>query len=209
MAQVVREYIDERPQLRSALALGIVNLSALARLVQADTGIEQEEAVAMAIRRYEPSASANDSTARIQKLLRRCRLEIHTGFAQLAVRPDWRLLARVASTMDAFQLAHHPVYLLQGREALTVLADERVSAELGKALGREVLDSRGGYVGIIMHSQDDLQEVPGFLAHVVGALAARDVNLVELVSCNRDTLLMVEERQLAEAADVLESLTRG
>ncbi len=205
----MRDYIDERPPLRSALALGIVNLSALARYVQAETGLEQEEAVVMAIRRYEPGASSVDATRRIEQLLRRCHLEIHTGFAQLAVRPDWRLLARVASTIDALDLAHHPVYLLHGRETLTVLTDERVAAALGKALGSEVVDSRDGFVGIILHSGDDLQQVPGFLAHIVGALAARSINLVELVSCNRDTLLMVEDSQLAEAAEVLEAMTRG
>ncbi len=208
VAHIVREYIDSHPLVHNALALGIVNLSALARHILDETGLDQEEAVAMAIRRYEPTlaqATANGMKDR----LARCRLEIHTGFCQLAVRADWTLLARVADVLGALDAENHPVYVLHGREAVTVLADEAVATQLAKALGREVLAHETGFVGIIVHSPEDLQEVPGFLAQLVGSLAARHVNLVEMVSCNQDTLLMVANEQMAAAVAVLDELTRG
>ena len=55
VAQAVRTYIDARPVVRDALAMGIVNLSALTRRIRDETGLGSEEAVLVACRRYKPA----------------------------------------------------------------------------------------------------------------------------------------------------------
>ena len=64
VAQAVRTYIDARPVVRDALALGIVNLSALTRRIRDETGLGSEEAVLVACRRYTPKTAQADYQAR-------------------------------------------------------------------------------------------------------------------------------------------------
>src|SRR5688572_5339011 len=87
VAQAVRTYIDARPVVRDALAMGIVNLSALTRRIRDETGLGTEEAVLVACRRYTPKHATADYQAGIRKVLDKSKLEVRTRNSTLTLHP--------------------------------------------------------------------------------------------------------------------------
>ena len=53
IAEVTRRYIEAHPAVRDCLGYNIINFTALARQIRADTGLPNQEAIEVALRRYQ------------------------------------------------------------------------------------------------------------------------------------------------------------
>lgn len=209
VARTVRTYIDKRPVVRDALRMGIVNLSALTRRIQADTGIDQEEAVLVACRRYTPDPASRGYEEGIRRVLEGSKLEVRTRVAVWTLRRSWRLTAQLEKALPrAGQGA--PIHLLHGSEAVTLIADEAQDRLIRESLDAEdVIKHRTGLVEINLRTPDRIEEVPGILAFLTSSLAARDINFLEVVSCHKDNMFVIAEDDLFGAFEVLNELIRA
>ena len=59
---------------------------------------------------------------------------------------------------------------------------------------------------ISIHSPEELEDVPGVIAHILNSLAMEGINVVEFISCYTDTLLVVRQPDTARAYEMLSSL---
>jgi len=209
VAQAVRTYIDGRPVVRDALALGIVNLSALTRRIRDETGLGTEEAVLVACRRYAPRHAQPDFQVGIRKVLDKSKLEVRTRVATLTLHPSWKTLARLEKAMSAMQGRSHPVHVLHGSESITIITDESLMGEMRELLGDEdVIKERRGLVELNIRSPDSIEDVPGILAFLASSLANKGINFVEVVSCYKDNMFLIGEPDLFKAFEVLNALIR-
>ncbi|MGB0651908.1 MAG: DUF7523 family protein [Thermoplasmatota archaeon] len=200
VAQEVRAFIDGHPAIREALALGVVNYSALARHIMEVTGSDQEDAILAACRRHEPPVADASSSA---EAFAQSRLEVRTNVGLLTLRPDWDLLATVARTISSLREREERVHVLQGWQAMTLVADEAFLDDLRRAVGAtEVLEERRGLAELNVHSPD-VQEVPGFVAMLTGCLAGRGINVLDVTTCNQDHVLLVDQEDLAAAVEAI------
>jgi hypothetical protein len=210
VAQAVRSYIDARPVVRDALAMGIVNLSALTRRIRDETGLGSEEAVLVACRRYKPAHAQPDYQAGIRKVLDKSKLEVRTRVATLALHPSSKTFARLEKTMNALQGRSHPIHVLHGSESITIITDESLMAELKGVLGDDdVIKESTGLVELNIRSPDSIEDVPGVLAFLASTMAARGINFLEVVSCYKDNIVIIEEADLFQAFQVLNGLIRA
>jgi len=207
VADQVREYIDARPLVREALSLGIVNLSALARRIETETGLDRTEAIMTACRRYGHDPLATGQDRAVRHALRESRLEIRSNVGLLTYLGSWTLLERLAKSMAALRGQGERVHIFHGWEDVTVVADERLLDDLRPTLGREEpLERRSGLVELNLRSHD--AGVPGFLAATTGALAARGINLIDAASCRQDHIFLIEEDDLPQAIAALDAFRR-
>lgn len=208
IAQSVRSYIDARPTVRDALALGIVNLSALTRRIQKETGLSGEEAVLVACRRYRGAAKA-DYQAGIRKVLDKSKLEVRTRVATLTLHPSWKLFAKLEKAMNALQGRTQPIHVLHGSASITIITDESLMEEMEEIVGRDdLIKKRSGLVELNILSPESIEDVPGILAFLASSLAAKGINFVEVVSCYKDNMFLIEESDLFKAFEVLNGLIR-
>jgi hypothetical protein len=207
IASTVRTYIDRRPVVRDALDMGIVNLSALSRRIMDDTGITHEEAVLVACRRHKPSDAGYQDA--IRKLLGVSRLEVRTRVAVWSLRPSWHLFAKLEKIVPAMQSQNSPVHVLHGTESITVIADENMGEKLEAGLDTDdVLARRTNLVVINLRTPSEVADVPGLLAFVSTSLSTRGINFLEVISCHKDNMFVMEERHLFESFEVLNGLVR-
>jgi hypothetical protein len=210
VAQAVRTYIDARPVVRDALAMGIVNLSALTRLIRTETGLGSEEAVLVACRRYKPKHAQPDYQAGIRKVLDKSKLEVRTRVATLTLHPSWKTSARLEKALSALQGRNHPIHVLHGSESITILTDEALLTEMKGALGDDdLIKETKGLVELNIRSPDSIEDVPGVLAFLASTMAARGINFLEVISCYKDNLFIIEEADLFQAFQVLNGLIRA
>ncbi len=209
VARSVRQYIEARPVIRDALGMGIVNLSALTRRIQDETGLGSEEAVLVACRRYKPAGAAPDYQAAIRRILDKSKLEVRTRVATLTARASYKLLGKLEKATAAMQGRGHPVHVLHGSESVTIITDDALLGELEAILGDEdVIKTRKGLVELNIRSPDSIEDVAGILAFLATSLAGRGINFVEVVSCYKDNIFIIDETDLFAAFEVLNALIK-
>lgn len=209
VAHSVRAYIDARPVVRDALAMGIVNLSALTRAIREETGLGTEEAVLVACRRYAPKHAQADYQAGIRRILDKSKLEVRTRVATLTLRPSWKLFARLEKVMASLQGRNTPIHVLHGSESITIITDEALMAEMKETLGSDDLVKESkGLVELNIRSPDSIEDVPGVLAFLASTMAAKGINFVEVVSCYKDNIFIIEEDDLFRAFETLNGVIR-
>jgi len=206
VAEQVRRWIDARPVVRDALAMDIVNLSALTRRIMEDTGIEKREAVLAACRRYEFDPFPEYQQG-IREVLSSSKLEVRTNVVVITARRSWSFLAKLEEAMEMVRGREVPLHVIQGSEAVTIVTDEGFRAELTDLVGEEqVVDVRDGLVEVNVRSPDVVEDVPGVLAFLTSTLAERGVNFVDVISCYKDNMFLVEEGDLDEVFGTLNRL---
>lgn len=209
IAQQVRRYIDKRPVVRDALRMGIVNLSALTRQIQEHTGITQDDAVLVACRRYIPDdGGVSGYQDAVREMLEGSKLEVRTHVVVWTLRPSWRLFGRLEQALRELRGSSSAVHVLHGSEALTVIADRGAVENLEKVLDDgDLLTSQDGLVEVNLRTPNRIEDVPGVLSFVASALSGRGVNFVEVISCHKDNMFVIDAEDLFEAFEVLQTLT--
>lgn len=209
VAQQVRSYIDARPVVRDSLSMGIVNLSALTRRIQDETGLGSQEAVLVACRRYAPKNASPDYQAAIRKVLDKSKLEVRTRMAVLTAHPSWKLFGRLEKAMNQLGGRSHPIHILHGSESITIITDDAILKEIEEILGAEdVIKVRRGLVELNIRSPDSVEDVPGTLAFLASSLAGKGINFVEVISCYKDNMFLIDEDDLFAAFSALNGLIR-
>ncbi|HXQ93649.1 MAG TPA: hypothetical protein VN864_00550 [Thermoplasmata archaeon] len=210
-ADATRQYIDEHPSIREALRDDLVNYTALARRIEAETGVTSEEAVTVAVRRYQRGLSLEDpSLERVRALVRESRLEVHARVAIVRLRDDWEVVDDLLS-LGRRVLTEAPgrrlFEILIGTRAITVLCEETLLAEVKSTVpARLLLGIERGLSVLAFRSRPEVAEIPGVLAYMVEALFRAGINCLETVSVHTDSLFLFRERDSIRAFQVLSTL---
>ena len=187
--------------------MGIINLSALARQIMQDEGIKSEEAALIACRRYELDPRQKINEEAILKVLRRSKLEIRTKVAIVTVRPSWHIFAKLEKAMNALRGTNHPLHVIQGTASVTVITDGSVAKEIQGILGDdETIKTMQGLVELVVTSPDVIEDIPGILAYLATALSSKGINFLEVISCYKDTMFVIEQKDMMPAFDTLNQI---
>jgi aspartokinase len=209
-AQVVRDYIDSHPSIKDCLRMEIINLSALARRIMDEEGVQSEEAALIACRRYEQDPKEKTNEAEILRVLQRSKIEIRTKVAILTARPSWNIYAKLERAMSALRGRNHPLHVIQGTASVTIITDESVAKELEDIIGKEdILKRQEDLVELVVTSPDVIEEVPGIMAFLSTSLASRGINFVEVISCYKDTMFVIDEKDMVKAFETLNKITEA
>ncbi|MDD1769131.1 MAG: ACT domain-containing protein [Methanomassiliicoccales archaeon] len=204
IAERTRTYIDSHPSIRDCIARDLINFSSLARLIMKDMGIKNEEAVMIACRRYAMRLGKHDHEKEILKVLGNSRLEVKTKICIVTAKNDWTVLHRLENVFRKLINEKAIMQVIQGAQAITIIADEKLKGEVVDAVGKEnVLKVRQDLVEISVKSPEVIVDTSGVYATLVSSLAEGGLNIVETASCYTDTIFIVNEEDMIEAYSIL------
>lgn len=204
IAEKTRTYIDSHPSVKDCIARDLINFSSLARLIMKDTGIKNEEAVMIACRRYAMRLGKHDHESEILKVLSSSRLEVKTKICIVTAKNDWTVLHRLETVFRKLINEKAIMQVIQGAQAITIIADEKLKGEVVDAVGKEnVLKVRQDLVEISVKSPEVIVDTSGVYATLVSSLAEGGLNIVETASCYTDTIFIVNEEDMIEAYSIL------
>ncbi|HZY70817.1 MAG TPA: ACT domain-containing protein [Thermoplasmata archaeon] len=208
-AEVTRRYIEDHPAVRDCLGYDIVNFTALARKIRADTGLPNQEAIEVALRRYQRMMRpGRPLELRVLEVVKASRLEVRTRVAIVTARADWDLLGRLFEAGRSLLADHrHLLQLLQGPGAVSILCEEDLVDAVLAAIGRRsVIDVHRQLSALTVRSPETIVETPGVLAFLAGALFRAGINSLELMSVYTDSTFVVREADVLHAFQVLSRL---
>ena len=210
-ADITRQYIEEHPSIRSALRDDLLNYTLLARKIQAERNLRNEEAVTIACRRYRnSSALPAEQLARARAIVRSSRLEVHSRVAIVRLRESWEILDRLLELgRDVVpEIPQRRLFeILQGTQAITVLCDETLLPRiLPEIPARLVLTTEGSLATLALRSPPEVTETPGVLAYLAQELFLRGINCLETVSVHSESLFVFRDQDVIAAYQVLSAL---
>jgi hypothetical protein len=204
IAERTRSYIDAHPSVKDCISKDLINYSSLARQIMKDLGIKNEEAVMIACRRYAVKLAKRDHERDILRILANSRLEVKTKICIVTAKNDWTVLQSLETVFQKLINEKAIMQIIQGAQAITVIADEKLKNEVINAVGREnILKVRQDLVEITVKSPERIVETSGVFAFLASNLAENNVNVVETVSCYTDSIFIVNEADMIYAYSIL------
>jgi aspartokinase len=197
ISETVWMYVKGRPSLREGLKYGIMNHSALARLIMHELAIPKESfnAVKAALIRISRKLGESEIEGedKLLKVLRGSSLSIKTKVAAVVSSKQLELDAISRAKIGAYY-----IYLVE--------EGKTGGAKLGKKEG--VVRTNRNLNLVTIKSSEEIEETPGVVAFIVGALAHEGINVVEFISCYTNTLVAIKEKDTPRAYELLSAITR-
>lgn len=202
----VHDHLESDPGLVDSLSRGLLNLRRTARWLIEEHGWDTtEEAIVSALRRYRDEENTSPvwaSRDRLQDL----RLELRDGLALVTVPslPHVR-----ADVIDAWLTEHGagPLGVMPGRMNSRLLVEEGTVSALSQVMPPgEVPDVQAPVAVLRLIVPTSVQATP-LVTLILAALAHRGIEILEVVSCHPEWLIVVADDEILEAHRIVAALT--
>lgn len=212
VSELVQRTIERDGAIKKDLGRGLINVRALARLIQlsAEEGEEEAslDAIISAIRRY-PLKESLASYASIERLLGK--LTMKNKIVDVAIFNDSETpaaLGRFASQIDYSR--GETFRIVAGVESVRVVLDEKNVAKLtGLIPKKSVRKVVSGLAEIIVSMSDAAEKTPGVVSTVTTELTMNGINMIEFMSCVPELIIVVDEEDALRSYESLEKLSKG
>lgn len=204
--EAVNYHLETDPAVADALRRGLINLRRTARWMIDEYGWPAtEEAVVSALRRYRDER-LGPVVWSTRPLLYNAGVELRDGLALVTVPRVPEVYRNVFNAwLDSGGTG--PLGVLPGKTRTRLLVEERevdgISAALGPGVIRETL-APVALIRLVLHCDQERGSLVGL---VLNALAHHGVEIVEIVSCDPEWLVLVHDKQILEAHRVISALT--
>ncbi|MCS7146242.1 MAG: hypothetical protein RMJ28_02025 [Nitrososphaerota archaeon] len=192
---------------KSAIDGGYANLSALAKLIKPtiDALLGQDvklSTIVTALKRMrERPLEKRLATARV---IAKSKLEAKTGLAKIILKRN------KASLRIARDLAVGPrgfFQLLDGITSITLICSQERLEEVKREFPRSLfISEKGSIAALIIVSPAIIEKTHGVVSYMLEWLALKEVNVEEVVSCYKDTIILVATEDGGKAFDALNEL---
>lgn len=206
--EAVQQIISRSPFLEESLGMGIMNISALARLIKPEIesilfkGV-QEGAIMMALKRL---TVKNYTKSRPKKLfsqtpdliIRSNLVEFTVANSDRIVKQCERLLESLNETMRYF------FTITQGIFETAIIVSEELSPKVEELIrGERVIDKTGGLSSITIKLPKENVVTPGVYYIILKALAWERVNIIDVVSTHSEFTLIINNKEVDRAFTLL------
>ncbi|MBN1682781.1 ACT domain-containing protein [Candidatus Bathyarchaeota archaeon] len=190
IAQQVREVIQVRPSLLDSLKMGIVNYSALSRMLKKEIGEGSIEAIKAAVIRVAEELSIENKLQEeeVRSILKESKVRLQDKIAVITSP----IKINLPYIVTAF-LTDSYVYIVD---------QTTISEEMPKQV--QVISN---LVALILLSPSKVETTPGFVAFITQLLSSRNINIIEFISCFTNTIIILDSKDALNAFSLLQNYT--
>ena len=206
IAEIVREYIGAHPSIMDCLKYGIINYSALSRMIMDEYKIDNMVAVLIASRRYAEELQKEKKflEKKIKLILKKSRINIKTKVATVTLKPGWYVFMKLEPVLKKTLSEGYLINIIQGSQGITLILLEDYLEEVTDLIGKEnVLRVSKDLVEISVKSPEDIGDTPGVVSYLSSNLSSVGINVIETMSCFMDTIFVVDEKDMVLAFEAL------
>lgn len=203
---LVRTYLDQHPSLRDCLRDSVINYSRLARKIAQELGIQKKtsmEAVLIACRRYAQNLQGEKTRERkIREILQKSSIELKNRMTVFVI--EKRVYTDELAVIERRLRKHAEVfYAIEGSAAFTLILPSHHREGLIRIIGNGLIKETGNCALINIRSPEEIELVSGIVAYLYSCFSERGINIIETMSCWTDTMFIIEEKDAAQALQIL------
>lgn len=193
-ANLIRLYLKNRPYMREALENRIVNLSALSRLIQKELKLSDYFAVKAAVRRYYQHLEKVKQSIeqRALTVLKDNKITILDGISILVTEKDLEMRNSAKIKIDQYY-----IYLV-----------DSTSLKKMKIKSQDIIKKYENCSAINIHSEENVENVSGVMAYVTSLFAEYNINIIELISCYTENVLVIRREDTLKGYELLSEIVK-
>ncbi|MGA1975562.1 MAG: hypothetical protein ABSG92_07995 [Conexivisphaerales archaeon] len=201
ISRTVREQVNSDSLMQEALARGIVNMSAAARLLKpavvSSLGRSvSEEAIVTSLKRIK--GAYNRGALGYLRVLAKSSVEVRTDLALVSVELDPEVSAKIRDV--AFKNYDAFVQISSSPNAYSLVFERSLFGYLkGRFEEEQVMEAKTELAALIIHSPEEIMETPGCIAAIYNRVGRGGINVVDTVSNYTDTILVVKMDDVVKA----------
>lgn len=209
MANITRlteDYITEHPSIKDCLKKGLINYSSLTRLIADELKIDLKknfDAILIACRRYHRKIKSESAVEnKILKILKQSKIEIKNKIIAVVIEKDVHfshllgLEKEIKSVAETFNM-------IEGTNSITLITSEEFLDKIRKTFKHKIIKENKNLVEVIIKSPKEIEQTPGILHYLYSLFGEHGLNIAETMSCWTDTLLVIKEKDIAKAMELL------
>ncbi len=193
IANVVRMYLKNKPYILEAMESGIVNLSALSRIIGKSLSIKNYAAIKAALRRYsmELRRAEFGIEAKALSVLKGNSITLIDGVSLIVMDKEI-----VAQNLAKVKMGDYFVYLFSPEQARALKEH------------RQIVKKHENCSAIIIRSGESVESVPGVMAFVTSLFAEYNINVIGMISCYTDNIFVIDRLDSMRAYEIASEVVK-
>ena len=95
------------------------------------------------------------------------------------------------------------MHVLEGTDNYTIITQERYILKLYEKFENNIIKSHENLVIIDFKSPEEIEKITGVISYLTSLFAENGVNILEFLSCWRDTIFVIDKKDINKAIDLL------
>ena len=183
--EIVRIYLKENPEISISLDQGVINISRLAKAITKSKAGLNLISVRAALNRAKERGVGPGQKDKADNLLRRSKISLQDKIS-------------VLKSSRPLQLKYISATFLE--TSVVYIIDEMVQRPPPSSDG-VLVDSHVSMIHIL--SPKEIEATSGFVMRITHKLFARGINILQLISCSNETILIIEKEMGVSAYEIL------
>lgn len=202
---LLERFFSRNPDLREARNKGLVNRRALARYIahQEKLGIDNLDALIMALRRYPSGPAAGKDVGR---LFNQMKTGVKDSIAILSFRNSERVMEKMPEIMKLVG-PNEAFRLVEGTLSIKLFVEKsRLEQIKSHFEPKDILETYNNIGEISVILSGEAIKTPGVVSYVTSRLAISRINIFEVLTSTPEMLIYVDNADLLRAYEVVKSL---
>lgn len=196
--ELTQEFILEHQSILDCLKRGVINYSALARVIGKELGIQKKasmEAILIAARRFKDKIKGPVLDERIAGLFRAINIDIKNNIVICTldknVYPD-----SLIEIEKAIKREKELFFSIEGTKTITLIIQKKNTNLLERRFKNNIIKKEENLSLITLSHTPSVEGTPGVLYHLFNLFFEHEINIEEFMSCHRDTLIVVQSKNI-------------
>jgi len=203
ITKLTEKYISDNPSIKDCVIKGIINYSALTREICDYHIIDKFDAVLIACRRYYWKIKKQDKhEKKIMDLVKNVKLRIRNKII-VAIIEKPRDMEKIYLFQKKVKKKKGDFNLIEGEDTITIITNKNYLDEIKELFKLKLIKINENLVQITMIFDEKIETTAGVVAYVYTLLAEKGINIYEEISCWTDLMVIIDEKDLVKAMDVL------
>ena len=207
VSRLTQRYIREHPSIADCLDRGLINYSSLAREICTTLNIQAFDAVLIACRRYRAKHRTRAvHEKKISSLLKSAKVRVRNKIIVLIIEKG-RTLEKALALQKIVREERGDFNVIEGEEVLTIVTNSDYLPRAREVFEGKIKKVTRQLVQITMIFDESVETVSGVVANVYRLFAENDINIREEMSCWTDIMVVIDEKDIAKAMQLLSGLS--
>ena len=205
----VNSFLDNDFIIRKCLFRNIVSLRALSRHIIGKLGLKEKnfDAVVSAIRRYK-KIEKEESDEKLKKIFSKIAVKTRSNIVDIRVQKNKRSVESISRLNSIVDIEKGEIIrVIQAEQSITIIIDDKNLDKFHSIFNKAdsiSIDKR--LVEVNLQFTEEAQNVKGIVALVASSLNAEGINIVEIMSCAPELLIIVKKEDLLKVLNVIDNL---
>ena len=205
----IKVFLDNDFIIRKCLFKNIISLRALSRYIIESLDLKESnlDAIISAIRRYKRSEKAT-SDHKFKKFFSKIAVKTRSNIVDIRVQKNKKSVESISKLNSIVDVEKGEIIrIIQAEQSITIILDEKNLNKFYNIFNKaEIISLDKKLVEINLQFTEEAQNIKGIVSLVASSLNAEDTNIVEIMSCAPELLIIVNKENLLKALNVIDNL---